>query len=126
MDSFVRLDGQTHAAIDVKLRFDGSDWFLTFGAPGGEVLELCGETDGDRLRLDLRALDEVLSALRGAAITTYPGGQSVCAAHFDVGGVEGGGMRLRLETELDWDRALDPPDAPIEEPRVLTMVFVAR
>lgn len=126
MTSEITLDGRTHPITNATLRFEGDDWTLALVSAEGATLELCGETAGDRLRLDLRALDDVLGALQGAPITSYPGGQAVCAAFFDVAAAERGGMVLTTELELDWDRALDPPDACYPEPRRVRIRIVTR
>ena len=121
MPSAITFDGRTHLITSATLRFDGSDWTLVLTTPEGTTLELYGEADGDRLRLDLRALDELLGHLQGAPITSYPRGQEVCAAFFDVRASEGEGMLLTADFELDWDRALDPPGARYPEPRRVGM-----
>jgi hypothetical protein len=122
--SFIRLDDREYVFTRVSLRFEGEDWFATLVRDTGATLELAGEVEGDRLRLDLRALDEVLGALRGAPITTYPGGQSVCAAHLESTPAEVGETVFQSEFAIDWDRALDPAGVTYTSPRVVTIYLV--
>lgn len=119
--SFIELDARRYPIERCALAWRGADWTLELRR-AGEVLFLEGRAEGDRLRIDLRSLDGVLEQLQGAPITTYPGGQLVCAAHLAVRG-EGGASILACETTFDWDRAIDPPGATYVEPRVLRMQF---
>lgn len=121
MGGYIELDGQRHGFARARLRFEGSDWTLTLHREGAPPLELAGEADGDRLRIDLRSLDEVLGALQGRPITAYPGGQLVNRAFLDVRP----GWHLDATFEIDWDRAIDQPGASYVEPRRVTIALVA-
>lgn len=122
MHSFIELDGVTTPFANPVLHLEESDWFLVLARPEGGALELAGEVRGERLRLDLRALDAVLGALQGCAITTYPGGQSVCEAFLEVQR-EGETATLHADFPFDWDRHIDTPGRIYAEPRRLRMKF---
>lgn len=118
MGSFIEFDERRYPFVAVNLELDGDDWSATLRRDGAPTLELAGEVEDDgRLRLDLRALDEVFAALSGGAVTTYPGGQKVCAAHLDVRELEDGDLLLATQFEFDRDRALDPAEASYPQPR---------
>ncbi len=122
MHSFIELDGVTTPFATAVLQLEESDWLLLLTRPEGESLELAGEVRGERLRLDLRALDAVLGALQGSAITTYPGGQSFCEAFLEVQR-EGADATLHADFTFDWDQQIDPPGRVYAEPRRLRMKF---
>lgn len=123
MPSFIELDGVHYPLERPSLRFEHSDWFLTFARPDGTMLELAGELRSDRMRLDPRALDEVLGALQGFAITTYPGGPNVCEAFLEMRREGDGLAELSVEFTFDWDRYIDPPNVTYVEPRRVRMQF---
>ena len=123
MPSFIELDGVHYPLEHTTLRLEESDWFLSFAHPNGTSLELAGELRDDRMRLDLRALDEVLGALQGFPITTYPGGQNVCEGFLEMRREGDGLVALSAEFTFDWDRYIDPPNVAYVEPRRVRMQF---
>jgi hypothetical protein len=121
MRSTITVDGVEHELHHARLTSQGTDWRLALDFAGRE-LALDGQTDGDRLRIDLRSLDELLEQLLGHMICAYPGGQLHNAAHLTVRS-ERGVTHLSTSFEFDWDRTIDPPGVTYVEPRTLTMEF---
>lgn len=90
---------------------EDADWNLEL-VREGESLWLAGtmrpgprsadDLVGAEVEVDLRSLDEVVSALLGRPITLYPGGQAVCALRFMTAGSPEA-LVFAATCSCDWD-----------------------
>lgn len=103
---------------------EDADWNLEL-VREGESLWLAGtmrpgprsaeDLVGAEVEVDLRSLDEVVSALLGRAVTLYPGGEQVCALRFVTGGTSEV-VVFAARSDCAWDRYLQsfPGEGAVE------------